>query len=86
MCDLSSVICVNRPYSSIMTLGPFALALCHILMYAESRGRKNDPNRMTAAFTLYRGLKLTKVQLDDYVDSIGKMINMPGFTSASFKK
>ena len=80
----------TKDQSKIMTLGPYANALSWILADAEYCGRKDDPesflNSNEDFMTLYRGLKLTQDQLNEYIDSQNQMINMPGFTSASFKK
>jgi len=73
--------------TKVLTLGPLAQALTQILMGAEQH-RKADPESFVpnTYTSLYRGLKLTKEQIREYLNLKGKLINLCGFNSTSLDK
>ena len=80
----------NKDASKIDTLGPFAAGLSIILYGAERDSMRPGyfPSRHSnlPAILLYRGLKLSREEIDQYKGNKGQMINMNGYSSTSFKK
>ena len=79
----------TKDASKIFTLGPFAAALSIILFGAELKSRLNYDLEAFAtnkpAVSLYRGLKLTRKEVEQYIRNIGQFINMNGYSSTSMK-
>ena len=67
----------TKDTSSILTLGPFAVALTRIIDKAE----RNKPNLINGEFVCYRGISLTEQMLDDWCKK--KVLSLDGYNSTS---
>ena len=52
--------------SKVSTLGPFSRALYRIVVNAEKNRNKDNESMKGKTTYLYRGLKMTQVQIDEY--------------------
>ena len=71
----------DKDHTKIQFYGAFAAALSFIL-YSATKNRSDL--RVSEAVTLYRGIKLSAAEVDEFV--VGKTIHLPGYTSTSKEK